>query len=136
MLRFWHKAAVAAIGAVGISGLAMTGSASAVAPSVSLKVCNTAFNEQIFLITGTNDSGVTGTTRMFKVRQGCTQITDLWWAMGSTVTIKHQIGHSAVVSSPFLIPDSLPDRSEYTVTIEAAGPLSATPVSSTLSRRQ
>jgi hypothetical protein len=125
MLSFWHKAAAVVLGTVGISGLAMTGSASARVPSVTLTVCNTAANAQTFLVYGTNENEENGvvTPTLTVSGHGCTLVSKYLWATGQTLAISHQIGQSAMVHSPIDIPASVPDGGGQTATITAFGPL-------------
>ncbi len=121
--RLWHKVTVAALGAVGVTGLVMAGPASARVPAVVLTVCNDAANAQRFNVTGIHENGPRVTTPTMTVEaKKCTLVSNYLWASGSNLGIAHQIGESKVVNSPFNIPADAPDGSSQTATITAFGP--------------
>jgi hypothetical protein len=116
MLRKWHKVAGAAL-VVGVGGLAIALPAHASRPSVELEVCNSAPEDQMVYIRGTNqnDDKVTTSFATRVKASDCAVIDDWWWGTGTTLTVQHNS-----VESSFDIPRGSEGR--FTVDITATGP--------------
>jgi FlaG/FlaF family flagellin (archaellin) len=92
-----RKVAAVAFAVVGISGLAMTGSAQASSPSVQLKVCNNSGDSAANItIAGYNQNGayVTSPDVYVPADSACTTLAHWWWSTGQTVTVTWSLSYA------------------------------------------